>query len=82
MNMNDQLGSAVRRVYTVGGHGTIKAQDTLNNRLLDGIDLTESLNTRRFDNHFDNSHDNIENYNHNSSRLNYSTGGGIADIAM
>ena len=33
------------------------------------------MNGKKFDNHFDYSHDNLENFNQNSSRLNYSTGG-------
>jgi hypothetical protein len=75
--MNDNYNSG-RKIYNIGGHGTVN-QSTLNARLMDGIDLNDSLNGRRFDNHFDTSHDNLENINHNSSR--YSTGGGIADIA-
>jgi hypothetical protein len=48
---------------------------SLNQRILDGLDDSMGRGGK-FDNHFDYSHDNIENYNHNSSRLNYSTGGG------
>jgi hypothetical protein len=43
-------------------------------------DLNDSMNGRKFDNNFDYSHDNIENFNHNSSRLNYSSG--IAEIQL
>jgi|LauGreDrversion4_2_1035121.scaffolds.fasta_scaffold273805_2 hypothetical protein len=79
--MNDNHGGG-RRIYNLGGHGgTINPNGSINQRILDNLD--DSMNARKFDNHFDYSHDNIENFNHNSSRLNYSSGpGGIPEIAL
>jgi len=76
--MNDQLGNGNRRIYNIGGHGTLNPQGSINQRMFD--DLNDSMNGRKFDNNFDYSHDNIENFNHNSSRLNYSSG--IAEIQL
>jgi hypothetical protein len=72
MSYNDPSLTGGRRVYNIGGHGgSFAAHGSLNQRLLDGFDFNES--GRRFDNHFDTSHENIG-ADHNSSRLNYSTG--------
>lgn len=78
MSYNEPPLSAGRRVYNIGSHGgSFAAHGSLNQRLLDGIDLNES--GRRYDNNFDTSHDNLG--DHNSSRLNYSTGGGgLAEV--
>ena len=77
--MNDQYAGASRRIYNIGGHGgTLNPQGSINQRILD--DLNDSMNGRKFDNNFDYSHDNIENFNHNSSRLNHSSG--IGEIPL
>lgn len=65
--------SAERRVYNVGAHGGI-ANASINQRLMDGIDLNASIGGKRFDQHFDsNIEHSMENY---SSRQYYGTGAG------
>lgn len=67
--------SGGRRIYNVGGHGGGGIGNaSINQRMLDGIDLNTSIGAKRYDQHFDSQFSNdhsIENY---SSRQNYATG--------
>ena len=69
--MSNTHGSKERRIYNIGGHGgSSNLRGNSNQKLLH--DLNDSLNARKFDQYLDLSHDNLENMNLNSSRLNYS----------
>jgi hypothetical protein len=57
-----------RRIYNVTGHGGV-ADMTLNQRLMDGMDLNTS---KRYDQHFDSLQD--HSLDHYSSRQHYATG--------
>ena len=72
MNQFDNPSSGGRRIYNVGAHGV--ANSSINQRILDGIDLNGSLGGQRYDQHFDSqiSQDHsMENY---SSRVHYGSG--------
>lgn len=72
---SDMPLSAERRVYNVGAHGGI-ANASINQRIMDGIDLNASIGGKRFDQHFDS---NIEHSMENYSSRQYYGGAGASD---
>lgn len=67
------LTSGGRRIYNVGGHGNV-ANMSINQRIMDGIDLNTSLGAKRYDQAFDSQISHDHSLDHDSSRQNYTTG--------
>lgn len=71
MNTSTELSQSGRRVFNIDGHGGVNNM-SINQRLLDGIDLNASHGGRRYEQHFDSDNPSME--QHYSSRPHYPPG--------